>query len=129
VATATTCNPLEAQTVDGGSRSVAGRREELRVVRFNASQAARQVYVLIAQADGSPLMLTQMEPVSASQWTLALRLPPGVYRYRFYAHEGYSKTYLPPTREEKVPMHVAGMDAVFIVPGRDGMLNEPVVCN
>jgi hypothetical protein len=122
VATATTSNSLEAQTVNGGFLSVAGRRVELRVVRFNASQAARQVYVLIAQADGSPLILTQMEPVSTSQWTLALRLPPGVYRYRFYAHDGYVTTYLRPRLEEQV-------DAAFVVARWDGAPAETVICN
>jgi hypothetical protein len=68
-------------------------------VRFSMRCPAREVYLLLGDEGGKAGALHKMEEGDKGRWDLVMRLRPGGYRYRYYAHDGI------------VPTHVRAEDA------------------
>ena len=79
---------------------------------FRARCAARQLYILVRARPGMMYVLSQMEPAEQDQWRLWLRLPPGTYRYRYYADLGGPVSYVSPAEVEDVENTMRRFDAV-----------------
>lgn len=74
---------------------------------------AERVFVMGEFLFGQPRMLA-MKPSGEHQWSIALELPPGEYRYRYYVeHDGALTFGLPEARAELPPLHA--WDAVLCI--------------
>ncbi len=83
---------------------------------FRAHCPARQLYVLVRARPGRFFTLTQIEPLAQDQWQVALPLPPGSYRYRYYADYYGPGAAVSPAEVEAITPKSRRFDAVFNVP-------------
>ena len=112
--------------VPTGGAAVDAAFSTRRTVRFHASHTdATSLYLLLGQADGTPMMLTHMDPAGRDEWVLSVRLTPGVYRYRYYANDGGITRYVPPEEPGDLPFQMVGLDALFVVPAAPKATGTP----
>ena len=92
-------------------------RKSLDCVTFRAGRSMGQMYLLLADARGSRISLSAMRETPAG-WELALWLPPGKYRYRYYASCEGVTYYFSPLDGPEGEVEMDGLDGIRRVPDR-----------
>ena len=100
-----------------GLRDSARREFTGRPVRFTLRYPGTNAYLLLADAAGRLVTLTEMTAGGGGAWRLTLDLRPGRYRYRYYLSDGHTTAYFSPVDADRAaPLpRMDGMDAVFDV--------------
>ena len=86
-------------------------------VTFRAGRSIGQMYLLLADASGRRIALSAMQEAPAG-WKLTLPLPPGKYRYRYYATCDGVTVYCPPSESDDF-VDMDGLDGVRRVTARN----------
>jgi hypothetical protein len=82
----------------------------LQTVTFYLRRRAEHAYVLISRPDFA--LLTQLEEDSDEEWSVTLRLAPGVYRFRYYVNSDGVTTYCSPS-ESHTDIEMQGLDGLL----------------
>jgi hypothetical protein len=92
-------------------------------VTFKVRHSTAEFFVLIAMRGGGSY-LTVMEPTAEGS-EVTVRLPPGVYRYRYYLVKRDTTVYFSPRDAADGFVEMDGLDAVLRVPRREPRWQVP----
>ena len=91
--------------------------------QFRMTHAALGAFLVLRAEDGGTQICSQMDRLSDDQWVLVLQLPPGQYRYRYYAAHERVTTYVSPSEVEEKPVQMCGLDGILTVPQQRRNMN------
>jgi hypothetical protein len=84
---------------------------------FAARCEAGKLFVVVRDDAGSAQVCTEMDRIADGEWQLALHLPLGHHRYRYYAVHDAVTFYVSPDDVECRPVCMNGLDALLDVAG------------